>query len=123
METAQRSARPQLDEDMDKSAFTVPLLKDKISARVEGETKKKLHVIVEIWKVQTRVDVENRCKLEKRTASETKEVVEAAVDQVDLTYVIDKLLKSASDFELKQWGGYPDTPEKLAEALKKAAQK
>lgn len=125
METAQRSARSHPDDDMHnnpESAFSIPPGKDKISARVATETKKKLLVIVEIWKVQARVQTEATCAGEKKSPAETKQAVESAVEDVDLTYVIDSLLTKCAQKELAAWGGYPDSPEKLSAMLKLVAQ-
>ena len=38
---------------------------------------------------------------------------------IDVTYVVDRLLDKATDEELAQWGGNPDTEEKLDEVLKR----
>lgn len=125
METAQRSARSHPDDDMSanpESAFSIPPGKDKISARVATETKKKLLVIVEIWKTQARAQTEATCAAEKKSQSETKQAVESATEDIDLTFVIDSLLTKCAQKELALWGGYPDTPEKLSAMLKLVAQ-
>lgn len=120
METAQRSARFHPDEmpTNPESAFEMPAGKAKISARVSSETKQKLLTIVEIWKVQTRVEKEAACVAQKKTPTDTKQIVEDAVEDVDLTYVIDKLLARGTQTELAPWGGNPETPEKLAAMLR-----
>lgn len=124
METLQRLVRPIHDDDMTTpdSAFSLPEGKEKISARVASLVKKKLLATVEIWQANTRLEKERRCALEKLSPADTKRVVEDAVNDVDLTYVIDKLLGKAVDVELAQWGGYPETPEKLAAVVKGIAQ-
>lgn len=124
METAQRSARFHPD-DMPanpESAFSIPPGKEKISARVASETKKKLLVVVEIWKTQTKTETEAACLARKMTPAAAKEAAETTAADVDLTYVIDKLLAKSAQTELAVWGGYPDTPEKQAAMLKLVAQ-
>lgn len=124
VETHQRSARFQLD-DMPtnpESAFSIPPGKEKISARVASETKKKLLVIIDIWKMQTKVETEAACAARKMSAADTKAAVESAVEDVDLTYVVDRLLTKGAQTELATWGGYPDTPDKLSAVLKLVAQ-
>jgi hypothetical protein len=120
METSQRVARSQTDEmpPTQESAYEPPTGKDKISARIGSLTKKKLIAITEIWKAQTRVEKEAEAVAMKLTGKDRESFVEAAVADVDLTYTIDKLLKRAADVELAQWGGYPDTAEKLAATVK-----
>lgn len=121
METSsQRSARSSTD-DMNpppESAFTVPTGKVKISARVSSDTKKKLSSIMAIWRAQTRVEKEAEAASMKLEPSDAKKLVDAAVQDVDLTYVVDRLLKKQVDIELAQWGGNPDSPEKLAAVVK-----
>lgn len=100
------------------SAYEPPAGRDKISARVGSLTKKKLTAIMEIWKAQTRVEKEAEALAMKLTGKEREDFIKDAVKDVDLTYTIDKLLKRAVDVELAQWGGYPETPEKLAAVVK-----
>jgi hypothetical protein len=120
METFQRVARSQTD-DMPpnpESAYEPPAGKDKISARIGSLTKKKLFAIMDIWKAQTRVEKEAEAVAMRLTGKDRENFVTEAVKDVDLTYTIDKLLKRAADVELAQWGGYPDTPDKLAATVK-----
>jgi hypothetical protein len=100
------------------SAYEAPAGRAKISARVSEETKRKLATIMAIWKVQTRVEKEATCAAQGKTSAETKEIVADAVKDVDLTYVIDRLLTRGTQTELAPWGGNPETPEKLAALLK-----
>lgn len=121
METIQRSTRTQTDDDMalgPESAFNLPEGRDKISARILSETKSKLLVIMEIWKVNARVETEAKMKAKGASGKDLKEKVQAAEKDMDLTHVIDSLLKIAADKELAPWGGMPDSQEKLNALLK-----
>jgi hypothetical protein len=104
------------------SSYVAPETREKVSARISTKTIKKMRAIVRIWQTQTRVEkeAEERAEDPKSAAEREKaaERVEAAVAAVDLTHVIDELLKSAADRELQPWGGLPDTPEKLEHVLK-----
>lgn len=120
METYLRSARTQTDDmaPTPESAFSLPTGKAKISARISEDTKKRLMAITKIWQAQTRVEKEAEAIAMGLDAKEREALVDGAVEDVDLTFTIDRLLKRAADVELAQWGGYPDSPEKLAATVK-----
>lgn len=116
METSPRSARSQADDDMPPStasAYKPPPEKDKISARISALTKKKLQVITTYWRTQRRLDKAAEVASMKLTPAEKQAIVEDAVKDVDLTYIIDSLLERVADSELMQWGGYPETQEAI----------
>lgn len=120
METNQRSSRYSTDDmpTTPESAFSLPAGKEKISARIASDTKKRLNAIVEIWKAQTRVEKEAEARALDLDTNEAAEFVKDAVQNVDLTFVVDRLLARATQVELAQWGGFPDSQEKLAAMVK-----
>ena len=123
MDASQRSPRLQT-EDMalgPESSFEPPETREKVSARISTPTIKKMKVIMRMWQTETRLkkEAEERAE-EPRTPDEKKRAadrVKAAVAAVDLTHVIDKLLKTAADRELQPWGGVPETPEQQEHLL------
>jgi hypothetical protein len=124
VETSQRGTRFQTD-DMslgESSSYKPPETREKVSARISTLTIKKLKAIMRIWQTQTRVDREAEERAEGWETADEKERaaarVEAAVSAVDLTHVIDELLKTASDRELQPWGGLPNTSEQMEHVLK-----
>lgn len=123
MDASPRSSRFQT-EDMaltKESSFERPETREKVSARIATQTIKKLKLIERIWRQEERQKRENEEKAEGwETSDEKKKAgarVEAAVKAVDLTHVIDKLLKTAADRELQPWGGMPETPEQVENLL------
>lgn len=83
------------------SAFKSPDPKKTLSARVRRSIHGKISALVEIWKAKLVADG----KIE-----EAKEV--------DPTFVVDALLAKATDEELAEWGGWPDSPAKLETVIK-----
>jgi hypothetical protein len=123
MDAVQRASRSQT-EDMSlgpDSSYTTPEIREKVSARISTRTIKKMRVIMRIWQTQTRVEKEAEERAEGWEKPEDKKRaaarVQAAVDAVDLTHVIDELLRTAADRELQPWGGLPETQEKLDHVL------
>jgi hypothetical protein len=97
------------------SNFEVPELKKQLSARVRSSTHAKLLNIRDLWRVAVR---ETTDKKPGETEQEYAERLDATVEAIDLTHVLDVLLASACDDELQQWGGYTETAEKRANQLK-----
>lgn len=81
------------------SAYRPPDPRRQLNVRIRGSVHAKLAAIVAIWR--------------ERAAAEG-----ADADDIDTTYVVETLLGNAVDGELLQWGGHPDTDEKLAAVLK-----
>lgn len=78
--------------------------------RVRGSLHAKLQRIRELWQEKA------------RAGGMDPELVE----QIDTTYVVERVMLAACDAELAQWGGYAETPEQLEhqlEAIREAIRK
>lgn len=81
------------------SAYRPPDPRRQLNVRIRSSVHAKLKAIVEIWR--ERASIEG-----------------ASADNIDLTYVVEAVLGKAVDEELAQWGGFPDTEERMAALLK-----
>lgn len=92
------------------SNFEAPDPRKPLSVRVRGSLHAKLQRIRDLWQ-------------EKARASGMDPEL---VQQIDTTYVVERVMLAACDAELAQWGGYAETPEQLEkqlEAIREAVSK
>lgn len=97
------------------SSYRPPDLKKQLSARVRQSSHAKLANVREIWRVRAE---ETERQMPGESAKDFEARRAALVEAIDNTHVTDELLARVLDDELAQWGGFADTPEKLAAQLK-----
>jgi hypothetical protein len=83
------------------SAIKPPDPKKQLSVRVRRSSHAKVALIVDIWREQLQASGD-----------------EEGAEGIDITYVVDLLLAKATDDELQQWGGFPDSEAKRLAVLK-----
>lgn len=95
----------QLQPDAEMTDFKLPPKpdpKEPVSVRMPGSQKERILWVVELWKELARAQ------------GATKEQVE----EIDFPYTLLRMIAGRTDEELKQWGGFPETPAQREAQLK-----
>lgn len=105
-----------------KSSYSTPDPKVQVSVRVRASVAEKLDVIQKLWRARAEGDAERLRDLASHAATDDMlkraEGYAALPEEIDRTYVVDRLLGTAADAELMHLSkGMPETAEQLAKFM------